>query len=51
MTFYAKQSQNTELINKSIDQFIMKLECFIKKEQFDAIAITPWSIDRKNQLL
>jgi hypothetical protein len=27
------------------------LECNIKKEKYDAIAITPWSIDRKNQLL
>jgi predicted amidophosphoribosyltransferase len=29
----------------------LKLECIIKKEKFDAIAITPHSIDRKNQLL
>ncbi len=51
MTFYAKTSQNKELINQSINEIILKLECFIKKEKFDAIAITPWSIDRKNQLL
>jgi hypothetical protein len=51
MTFYAKQSQNKDLINSSIDEIILKLECFIKKNKFDAIAITPWSIDRKNQLL
>lgn len=51
LTFYAKQSQNKELINESISEIILKLKCFISKEKFDAIAITPWSIDRKNQLL
>jgi hypothetical protein len=51
MTFYAKQSQNKDLINKSIDSIILKLECIIKKKWFDSIAITPWSIDRKNQFL
>ena len=50
-TFYAKQSQNKELINESIDLIIDKLECIIQHEKCDAIAITPWSIDRKNQLL
>jgi hypothetical protein len=39
------------LINESIDSIIYKLECKIKLEKYDAIAITPWSIDRKNQLL
>lgn len=51
MTFYAKQSQNTKLISESIDEISYKLECIIKQEKYDAIAITPWSIDRKNQLL
>lgn len=51
MTFYAKQSQNSKLINQSIDEIFYKLECLIKNEKIDAIAITPWSIDRKNQLL
>ncbi len=51
LTFYAKQSQNKSLINESIDEIMIKLDCFIKQEKFDAIAITPWSIDRKNQLL
>jgi len=51
MTFYAKQSQDKKLINKSIDEIFYKLECLIKTENIDAIAITPWSIDRKNQLL
>ena len=51
MTFYAKQSQNKELIWESLDEILLKLECIIRKEKFDAIAITPWSIDRKNQLL
>ncbi len=51
MTFYAKTSQNKDLIMQSIGDIMLKLECFIKNEKFDAIAITPWSIDRKNQLL
>jgi len=51
MTFYAKQSQNSKLINQSIDEIFYKLECLIKNEKIDCIAITPWSIDRKNQLL
>ncbi len=51
MTFYAKQSQNIKLINKANNLILLKLECIIKQWNFDAIAITPWSIDRKNQLL
>lgn len=51
MTFYAKQSQNKELIMQSIEEIDFKLKCIIRKEKFDAIAIVPWSIDRKNQLL
>ncbi|USN58808.1 MAG: hypothetical protein H6767_01620 [Candidatus Peribacteria bacterium] len=51
LTFYGKQSQNKYLIAKSIDMIFPKLECLIAGEKFDAIAITPWSIDRKNQLL
>lgn len=51
LTFYAKQSQNKQLIAESIAEIIPKLECNIYREQYDAIAITPWSIERKNQLL
>lgn len=52
MTFFAKQSQDKELINQSIEEFFYKLECFLfKNKDVDAIAITPWSIDRNNQLL
>lgn len=51
LTFYWKSTQNKQLINESIDEIILKLECKIKTEKYDAIAITPWSIDRKNQLL
>lgn len=50
-TFYAKISQNKKLISESIQEIILKLQCIIVKENFDAIAITPRSIDRKNQLL
>ena len=51
MTFFAKQSQNIWLINQANNEILLKLECTLKKGNFDAIAITPWSIDRKNQLL
>lgn len=51
MTFYAKQSQNKQLICQAIAEVLPKLECMIATHWFDAIAITPWSITRKNQLL
>lgn len=51
LTFYGKQSQNKDLIYESLNEINPKLECLIAREDFDAIAITPWSIYRKNQLL
>ena len=51
MTFYAKQSQNKNLIWQANSDIFLKLKCVIESWNFDAIAITPWSIDRKNQLL
>ena len=51
MTFYAKLSQNKSLIASAIAEIMPKLECLLASESFDAIALTPWSIDRKNQLL
>ena len=51
MTFYAKQSQNKSLITESVDEIIHKIECHIQRGRYSAIAIVPWSIDRKNQLL
>ncbi len=51
LAFYAKQSQNKILIKETIDTVLSRLICMIKKEWFDAIAMTPWSIKRKNQLL
>jgi hypothetical protein len=51
MTFYAKQSQNYDLVQTAIDQFIRKLECLIKTTKVDAIALTPASIKRQYQLL
>ena len=50
-TFHSKTSQNKQLIADSIREIIWKLSCTILKWDYDAIAITPWSIDRKNQLL
>ncbi|MFA6090501.1 MAG: phosphoribosyltransferase family protein [Candidatus Gracilibacteria bacterium] len=51
MTFYGKQSQNKTLILESIDEVYYRIECLIQKESYSAIAITPWSIERKNQFL
>jgi hypothetical protein len=51
MTFYAKQSQNIKLITQSLDMIILQLECLVRSESIDAIAITPRSITRNNQLL
>jgi orotate phosphoribosyltransferase-like protein len=51
IAFYAKQSQNKSLIKESLNLILPKLLCLIQREGFDAIAMTPWSIERKNQLL
>lgn len=51
ITFYGKQSQNKDLIQTSLDMIVPQLRCLILTEWIDALAITPWSIDRKNQLL
>jgi hypothetical protein len=51
MTFYAKTSQNKGLIMDSLSLILPKLECIVSLEKFDAIVVTPWSIERKNQLL
>ncbi len=51
ITFYAKQSQDKKLIQSAIDSILPRILCLISKEKIDAIGITPWSIERKNQLL
>jgi len=51
LTFYAKLTQNKLLLDETIEAILPKLECLISREKIDAIAITPWSIERKNQLL
>ncbi len=51
MAFYAKSSQNKKLINETLDEVLYKIKCTIKTNNYDAIAIVPWSINRKNQLL
>lgn len=51
LTFYAKLTQDRSLLEESIATVFAKLECLIARENIDAIAITPWSIERKNQLL
>ncbi len=51
LTFYAKLTQNKLLLDEAIEAIFPKLECLIFHEKVDVIAITPWSIERKNQLL
>ncbi len=51
MTFYAKQSQNISLINEAISLILPKIECVLSEYRIDAIALTPHSIKRTNQLL
>lgn len=51
LAFYAKTTQNKELIKQTFDILLPKLECLLQRENFDAIWIIPWSIDRKNQIL
>jgi len=51
VTFFAKQSQQKTLLFEAIDAIMPKLECLIHTQKFDAIAITPHSIKRANQLL
>ena len=51
MTFFAKQSQNLELISQTINNIYDQIECLIYHNKIDAIAIIPRSIDRKHQFL
>ncbi|MCD5375383.1 hypothetical protein LR010_02970 [Candidatus Gracilibacteria bacterium] len=51
LAFYAKQSQSSKLIKETISEILPKLKCLIFSERFDAIAMTPWSIKRENQIL
>ena len=52
MGFYGKALQNKELLDKVMDMIIRKIECLIKTQSIDAIALTPPSIsDRKYQIL
>lgn len=51
MTFFAKQSQNRNLIQQCISQILLNIECLTKQHKIDAIAIVPRSISRSNQLL
>ena len=51
LTFYAKLTQDMKLLDEALDAVVTRLQCLISREGIDAIAITPWSIDRRNQLL
>jgi len=49
--FYSKISQNKKLIEQTLNEILYKIKCIIHLNKYDAIAIIPWSIYRKNQLL
>lgn len=51
ITFFAKQSQNKQLIIQSINMIKHQLNCLIQNENIQAIWIIPFSIKRENQLL
>ncbi|PZM85041.1 hypothetical protein DLH72_02460 [Candidatus Gracilibacteria bacterium] len=51
IAFYAKTTQNKDLIKQTFEILLPKLECLLQKEKFDAIGVIPWSIERKNQIL
>lgn len=51
LTFFAKQSQNLKLISESNNAVIRQILCLIGREKIEAIALTPHSVVRKNQLL
>ncbi len=51
LTFFAKQSQNLKLISESNNAVIRQILCLIGREKIEAIAFTPHSVVRKNQLL
>ncbi|USN57220.1 MAG: hypothetical protein H6766_01860 [Candidatus Peribacteria bacterium] len=51
MAFFAKQLQYVYLMQDALGMILRKLECVIKTEKVDAIALTPPSITRQHQLL
>ena len=51
LAYYGKQLQDKNLISESIKIILPKLKCIISRWSFDAIAITPWSVKRENQIL
>lgn len=51
LTFYAKLSQNMKLLDTLLGKIIDPLLTLVQEKKIDALAITPPSIDRKNQLM
>lgn len=51
LTFYAKLSQNRELIDTLFEKITERITTLIHTHEIDAIAIVPPSIERKHQLL
>ncbi|MBU1085215.1 MAG: hypothetical protein ABIJ43_02005 [Candidatus Beckwithbacteria bacterium] len=51
LVFYAKQSQNKEIINKLAEETSQQIKRLIKKYKVEAVAYVPHSIPRKLQFL
>lgn len=49
--FYAKQTQNRDLLIQVCSEVVLQIECLVKKCQIQALAFTPPSIKRQNQIL
>lgn len=49
--FYAKQTQNKKLLEEVCGQVVRKIECLVKQYSIDALAFTPPSIKRSEQIL
>jgi hypothetical protein len=50
-TFFAKQAQDLHLMKSVLDEIVDSIAYIVYHSQIDAIAITPWSIERNHQLL
>jgi len=51
ITFYAKQSQNQDLINQVVDIIKIPIQKYIKQNHIDAVCFVPPSIYRQKQLM
>lgn len=49
LSYYAKQWQSKELVREVIELTKERIDCFLKKEKFDAVCYIPWSVPRDRQ--